>query len=162
MKPPSHRHLSPLDFQALLEGLADLHQVAHLAGCPLCQAEFKAELQAEVVLLALAPHVCPLDEVSSNATEGPKGGWDEISGIRPALVVDGRLAQESTSSTPGGGSPRAGAFRSAFRSMITYGALAAACWVCPWLNFRAQPVLKVAVLTSVPEARCLNSQPWCR
>jgi hypothetical protein len=165
------KHLSPLDYQALLEGCPTHAVEAHLEECNLCQAEFAAELRAEGALLSLGIHVgehkpllvalAPLarrgqpqaqhrQPPAQRETSQPPSAdsWDEISSLR------------ATGSSRGPASARA---KRRYQDMLFHAAFAAASSVLPWFTFSQDPTASAAAgVQPTLESRCLSIQPWCR
>jgi hypothetical protein len=163
------KHLSPLDFQSLLEGGADSELLQHLAACKLCRSELSAELRAECALSELgrqiagrelfgnhAPRRTPLHVVAAHdCTKSSAEEWDEVSLVRATTDVT-ELPQRSTTSKR-----RLRASR--LRSALAHTLCAAAVALLPWVSFLSAPAPQAPTpLSLVQNSRCVVMQPWCR
>jgi len=132
------KHLSPLDFQLLLEGSAGSEMAQHLAVCELCRGELSAELRAECALSELGQHFAARD-----ATNRGAGEWDEISIVRETDARRRPLPQ----------------LRSALAHTLCAGAIS----LLPWISFLSAPAPQPpTALSRVQSSRCVVMQPWCR
>lgn len=141
------KHLSPLDYQLLLEGEAEADSVQHLAGCGLCQTEFRDQLRAEAALLSMGRSSRQgLALVARGpAREPARTRWDDVSGVHVAARVH-----------------RSNGWHAGARRMLGKTLLVAACIPFPWVSFITAPPQAETALTTLQASRCLNAQPWCR
>jgi hypothetical protein len=143
------KHLSPLDYQALLEGCPPRWVEQHLDVCALCQEEFAAELRAELSLLALGENISPRPASSLSANRQrllppSTQGWEEISSLRATTPGNGRI-------------------KSRYQGLVLHGLFAAASALLPWLSFLPETASRSPeVLQLTLDSRCLSTQPWCR
>lgn len=141
------KHLSPLDYQLLLEGEATPDSVQHLAVCGLCQTEFRDQLRAEAALLSLGRSsrqgVALVHQRPARAPE--RTPWDEVSGVHVAARAQ-----------------RSNGWHADARRMLGKALLVAACIPFPWVSFITAPPQVETALTTLQASRCVNAQPWCR